>query len=115
MDVALRQGEIAAGTAVSFAIQTENAGSHPTFDLSCANAGDVKQPLTLHPGDRSGTAQLDFAGEGILFLSVDPGSVGHSGCQLVATVTVEETGASDPYTLGRVIRLPHIERFLADR
>ena len=82
MDVALRQGEIPAGTAASFAIQTENAGSHPTVDLSCANAGDVKQPLTLHPGDRSGTAQLDFAGEGILFLSVDPGSVGHSGCQL---------------------------------
>jgi hypothetical protein len=54
---------------------------------------------------------LDFAGEGILFLSVDPGSVGHSGCQFVATITVEETGASDPYTLGRIIRLPHIERF----
>jgi hypothetical protein len=112
MDVALRQGEIPAGTTATFAIQTEHAGSYPTVDLSCASAGDVKQPLTLHPGDRSGTAQLDFAGEGILFLSVDPGSVGRSGCEFVATITVEGTGASDPYTLGRVIRLPHIERFL---
>ena len=111
-DVALREAEIAAGTPVSFAIQTENAGSHPTFDLSCANAGDVKNRLVLQPGDRNGSAQLDFAGEGVLFLSLDPGSVGHSGCQLDATVTVEETGTSDPYTLGRVIRLPHIERFL---
>jgi len=111
-NVALRQREIAAGAPVSFAIQTENAGSHPTFSLSCANAGDVKNPLALHPGDRSGTAQLDFAGEGTLFLSVDPGSVGHSGCQLEATVIVDETGASDPYTLGRIIRLPHIEKFL---
>jgi hypothetical protein len=31
---------------------------------------------------------------------------------LDATLTVDETGASDPYTLGRVIRLPHIERLL---
>ena len=72
----------------------------------------MKHPLALHPGERNGSAQLDFAGEGVLFLSLDPGSVGQSGCQLVATATLEETGASDPYTLGRVIRLPHIERFL---
>ena len=112
MDVALRQGEIAAGTAVSFALETENAGAHPTVALTCTNAGDVKHPLALHPGERNGSAQLDFAGEGVLFLSLDPGSVGQSGCQLVATATLEETGTSDPYTLGRVIRLPHIERFL---
>jgi len=48
----------------------------------------------------------------VLFLSVDPGSVGHSGCQLEATLTVNEAGTSDPYSLGRVIRLPHIETFL---
>ena len=111
-DVALHPGEVAAGGAVSFAIQTENASSSPTFDLTCASAGDVKKPLSLHPGDRIGNAQLDFAGEGILFLSLDPGSVGRSGCQLEATVTVEETGSSEAYPLGRVIRLPHIEKFM---
>ena len=111
-DVALHPGEITAGSAVSFALQTENAGDHPTVALSCANPGDVKQPLALRPGERNGSAQLDFAGEGVLYLSLDPGTVGRSGCQLLATATIEETGASDPYTLGRVIRLPHIERFL---
>ncbi len=111
-DVALRQGEILAGTAASFAIRTEYAGPYPTVDLNCANAGYVKQPLSLHPGERSGTAQLDFAGEGTLYLSLDPGSVGQSGCQLRVTATTEETGTSDPYTLGRVIRLPRIEKFL---
>jgi hypothetical protein len=112
MDVVLRQGEIAAGTTVSFAVETENAGAHPTVALTCSNAGDVKRPLALQPGERNGSAQLDFAGEGVLYLSLDPGSVGQSGCQLVATATLEETGTSDPYTLGRVIRLPHIEKFL---
>jgi hypothetical protein len=110
-DVALRQGEIAAGGPVSFSIRTENAGSNPDFELRCANEGDAKKPLSLHPGERTGTAQLDFAGEGILFLSLDPGSVGRSGCQLEAAVTADETGASEPYPLGRVIRLPHIEKF----
>jgi hypothetical protein len=111
-DVALRQGEIAAGGPVSFSIQTENPGSNPGFELSCANQGDAKKPLSLHPGERAGTAQLDFAGEGILFLSVDPGSVGRSGCQLEAMISADETGASQPYTLGRVIRLPHIQKFV---
>jgi hypothetical protein len=110
-DVALRQGEIAGGGPVSFSIQTENAGSNPGFELSCANQGDAKKPLSLHPGERAGTAQLDFAGEGILFLSVDPGSVGRSGCQLEAMISADETGASQPYILGRVIRLPHIQKF----
>lgn len=111
-DVALRQGEIAAGGPVSFSIQTENAGSNPGFQLSCANQGEAKKSLSLHPGERAGTAQLDFAGEGILFLSVDPGSVGRSGCQLEAMVSADETGASQPYALGRVIRLPHIQKFV---
>jgi len=111
-DVALRQGEIAAGGPVSFSIQTENAGSNPEFELSCSNQGDAKKPLSLHPGERVGTAQLDFEGEGILFLSVDPGLVGRSGCQLQATVTADETGASEAYSLGRVIRLPHIQEFV---
>jgi hypothetical protein len=110
-DVELRPGELAAGSPLSFAIQTENAGSYPTFDLGCTSTDDVKKPLTLHPGDRIGTAQLDFTGEGNLFLSMDPGTVGYPGCQLVATVTNADTGASDPYILGLVIRLPHIVSF----
>ena len=111
-DVALRQGEIAAGGPVSFSIQTENAGSNPGFELSCSNQGDAKKSLSLHPGERVGTAQLDFAGEGILFLSVDPGSVGRSGCQLEASVSADETGVSEPFSLGRLIRLPHIAKFM---
>jgi hypothetical protein len=112
VDVALHPGEIAAGAAVSFALSTENAGTHPTVALTCENPNDVKRPLALRPGEREGSAELDFAGEGTLYLSLDPGFVGQSGCQLLAQATVEDTGASDPHLLGRVIRLPHIEKFL---
>ena len=37
--------------------------------------------------------------------------VGQSGCQLAATITTDSAGSSDPTVLGRVIRLPRIEKF----
>ena len=110
-DVLLSEGEIPAGAAISFSLLTHNVDAHPALSLSCANDGFVKAPLVLHPGDRTASAQLDFAGEDGLFLSVDPGVVGQSGCQLAATITTDSAGSSDPTVLGRVIRLPRIEKF----
>ncbi len=34
-----------------------------------------------------------------------------SGCQLAAVITTDSTGSSDPTVLGRLIRLPRIEKF----
>ena len=110
-DVHLDQGEIPAGAPTSFSLLTRNVDAHPALSLTCANEGFVKAPLVLHPGDRTVNAQMDFAGEDGLFLSVDPGVVGQSGCQLAATITTESTGTSDPTVLGRLIRLPRIEKF----
>ncbi len=111
-DVALRSGEIPAGAPMSFALRAENLGTHPVVQLACGDAAETKQELTLHPGDRQGTAQLDFAGENVLFLSLDPGSVGDSGCRLEAVVTTSEAGSSGPYRLGRIVRLPRIFKFI---
>jgi hypothetical protein len=46
-----------------------------------------------------------------LFLSLDPGAVGQSGCTLTAVIEVESLGKSDAFTLGKVVRLPRIENF----
>jgi hypothetical protein len=110
-DVHLNEGEIPAGSAISFSLLARNVDAHPALSLTCANEGFVKAPMVLHPGDRTTAAQLDFAGEDGLFLSVDPGVVGLSGCQLAATLTTDSTGSSDPTVLGRLIRLPRIEKF----
>jgi hypothetical protein len=110
-DVRLAEGELPAGGAISFSLLTQNADGPPTLSLTCANEGFVKTPLVLHPGDRTAAAQLDLAGESGMFLSVDPGIVGQSGCQLAATLSTASTGSSDPSLLGRVIRLPRIEKF----
>ncbi len=110
-DVALRSGEVPSGTPVSFAIHTENVDGPPTLSLACEDAGSTRQTLALHPGDKDGAATLDFAGENLLFLSLDPGKVGQSGCALAASITTPDAGTSAAYTLGRVVRLPRIEKF----
>ncbi|MGO8792574.1 MAG: hypothetical protein ACLQVL_35020 [Terriglobia bacterium] len=110
-DIVLSEGEIPAGAPISFSLTTRNTDAHPALSLTCANDGFAKIPLLLHPGDRTPVAQLDFAGEDGLFLSVDPGVVGQSGCHLAATIATESAGTSDPTVLGNVIRLPRIEKF----
>jgi hypothetical protein len=110
-DVQLSQGEIPAGAETSFSLLTRNIDAHPTLALSCANDGFIKSPVVLHPGDRTTNAQLDFSGEDGLFLSLDPGVVGQSGCNLTATLFTDGVGSSDPVILGRLIRLPRIEKF----
>jgi hypothetical protein len=109
--VLLSEGEIPAGAATSFSLLTRNLDAHPALSLNCANEGFTKAPMVLHAGDRTTSAQLDLAGDDGLFLSVDPGVVGQSGCKLTATITTLSTGSSDPTVLGRVIRLPRIEKF----
>ncbi len=110
-DVALRPGEVPSGTPVSFAIHTENVDAPPSLSLACEDAGTMRRPVSLHPGDKDGDATLDFAGENLLFLSLDPGTIGQSGCVLAAAMTTPDAGTSAPYTLGRVMRLPRIEKF----
>ena len=110
-DVKLRAGEIPVGSAVSFALRAENLEGRPQLSLACANEGYAKQPLSLRSGDKNGASQLEFAGEGLLYLSLDPGVVGQTGCQLSATITTDSTGNSDPFALGRIIRLPRLAKF----
>jgi hypothetical protein len=110
-NIALQPGEIPSGSAVSFAIQAENVGAQPALALACRDASDTRQAVTLRPGDKTRDAELDFAGQGVLFLSLDPGTVGQSGCVLTASLDSPDTGDSNPYALGHVIRLPRIEKF----
>jgi hypothetical protein len=109
-DVALHDGEVPAGQGASFALNVQNAGNRPTVKLSCNSEVETRQKISLAVGDKSGPAQLDRTGQNTLFLSVDPGVVGDSGCALVAQVSANDTGDSDPYDFGQVIRLPRIEK-----
>ena len=109
--VQLQHGEIPSGMTVSFAVRADNTDSRPGIQLQCKDDGSTRKKLTLYPGDHQDGAELDAAGQGVLFLSLDPGVVGQSGCELIATIIGEPAGNSDPYPLGRVVLLPRIQKF----
>jgi hypothetical protein len=108
-DVALRPGELPVGVPVSFVIHATGLGARPTIRLACASDETRRMAVGLDQDD--GHATLALAGDEKLFLSIDPGRVGQSGCVVSAIVDNEATGASDPYQLGRIVRLPRIDRF----
>ena len=110
-DVALRTNELPANLAISFSIRTENAGNQPALHLACADSAETQAALNLHPGSEDPRVRLDATGDNTLFLSLDPATVGHSGCELEASLSAPDTGSSDPYKLGRIVRLPRIEQF----
>ncbi len=114
--VTLAPDELPAEATVGFAVRVGNAGARPSLDLFCQNSSQTKHAFRLQPGDDGGGVQFDYTGADTLFLSLEPGAIGESGCLLTAEITDPETGGSDPYGIGRVIRLPRIDRFsLSDR
>lgn len=109
--IELSEKEIPARSEVSFAIQGEYFDSRSRLHLECESPDDTLQPLNLTPGERDGANSLDFAGGTTLFLSMNARAVGQSGCDLMATLTDSDSGTSDPYSLGTVVRLPRIDKF----
>ncbi len=109
--VELGKDELPAGFPVSFALKTRNLTSAPVLKLECDSEAAGAPLLTLKPGEASENAKLDLAGEGVLFLSLDPGKIGPAGCNLTAIVESSVVGASQPFVLGHVVRLPQIEKF----
>ncbi len=108
--VAVRDGEIPAGSWVNYVLRVDPAGSSASLTLQCAEPARSVQPIKLHVGEKQSSAQLVAAGDA-WFLSLDPGAVGQSGCTLMAMMESEDLGKSDPFSLGKVVRLPRIETF----
>ena len=112
----LREDEIPAGVRVGFKIDVKNLGSPPSLELACVPAGKPFQAaLTLRDGQRQGTASFNLTGNDTLFLSLDPGGLYVPDCFLTARLKDRTRGLSNNYRLGKVIRLPRIERFVMTR
>ena len=112
----LREGDIPSGVPVGFSIEVENFGSPTSIELGCSLEGKPFQAsLTLGVGQNQGTASLGLTGNDTLFLSLDPGDLFAPNCLLTARLTDPTRGISDDYSLGTVIRLPQIKRFVIQR
>ena len=112
LGVEIGADELPAGIPAGLVLNLDRVhdSARPRVDLRC-ETGELKKALTLSAGTPVAGASLTTAGPGALYLSVDPGAVGYPGCKLSATVIVEPDGRSDPYVLGRVIRVPRLEKF----
>jgi len=110
LGVELAEGELPAGVFAGFSLRVEPLEGTPTARVEC-----LEEELTI----RAETARVDEARSslrfrqagGALFLSLDPGAVGRPGCTLSLVVSTEAQGRSEPFELGRVVRLPRIEKF----
>lgn len=104
--------ELPAGTTAGLVLAVNHLRdtSRPRLELSC-ETGELRRSLTLSPGEPVGGVSLTFAGPGALYLSVDPGTVGYAECRLAATIILDPEGRSDPFVLGRVIRVPRLDKF----
>jgi hypothetical protein len=112
LGIELAPDELPAGTAAGLALAVDQLhdSTRQRLELGC-EAGELRKSLTLSAGEPSGGASLTSAGPGALYLSVDPGAVGYAGCRLSATVMEDPEGRSDPFILGRVIRVPTLDKF----
>ena len=103
--------ELPSGIPAGLALTVNDLHDVPLqLELGCKTGG-LRHSLRISEGETSTGASLTFAGPGTLYLSVDPGVVGYAGCNLQATVILDPEGRSDPFVLGRVIRVPRLDKF----
>jgi hypothetical protein len=112
LGVEIGADELPADTAAGLVLTVANLhdSTRPRLELGC-QTGELRHALTLSPGTPATGAILTSAGPGALYLSVDPGTVGYPGCQLSATAIEDPEGPSDPFILGRVVRIPRLDSF----
>ena len=106
--VALVPGELPADATVNFAFTVRHAPAATAIQVSCQSPDEQVRAVTLHPGESSGTQELDAGGNGLFYLAAVPGKIGSPGCRLRMTVADPVDGDSDPYDLGRIVQLPRI-------
>ena len=111
LGIELRSDELPADTFVTYSVRVQNLDGPATARIACLDATQTLAEQELRPGEKSPAARLDRAGSGGLFLSLMPGAIGQPGCELSARVDTASAGESDGWKLGRIARLPKIEKF----
>jgi hypothetical protein len=108
-DVQLAAGELPGGLYLSAMMRVEHLQSNSVVRLTCQAPGAAT--LELHLGERSGLLSLQQLAPDQIFLSFDTNRW-LNGCMLTATVANGREGASDPYKLGTIVRVPEIDQFV---
>jgi hypothetical protein len=108
MDITLHNGELPSGYFLSTMLKVRNLDPGSAVKLSCAAEGSAE--VKVRVGEQSSAASLQQLSADQLFLSFDS-SAWPSGCLVTARVDEGDSGVSEPFQIGRIIRVPKIESF----
>ena len=109
-NVQLDKGELPGGVFMSAMLRARQIQSNSVVKLACTEPGAT---VTLHLGERSGPISLQQLAPDQLFLSFDT-SAWLQGCDLTATIANGSEGESDAYPMGRIVRVPKIDKLDID-
>jgi hypothetical protein len=107
-DVQLATGELPGGMYLSAMMRVEHLQSNSMVKLGCEQTGGAS--VTLRLGERSGPSSFQQLAPDQVFLSFDT-SPWLNGCLLQAVIANGSEGESDPYRIGRIVRVPMIDSF----
>jgi len=111
LGIELGEGELPAGSFAGFSLRVEPLESPPSAKVECAEKHLTIRAETARLDEPRAAVRLRQTGAGTLYLTFDPGAVGQAGCTIVVQVGTDTQGWSDPFELGKVIRLPRIDSF----
>jgi hypothetical protein len=108
MAIQLRSNEFPASYTLSASINVKNVQPASVLGLGCF--GDANPRLLLHPGEETDAGSLQNIGTDSYFLAVETARW-PAGCSVQARWDNAGAGRSEPFTLGRLIRIPQVDSF----
>lgn len=108
MDITLHSGELPSGYFLSTMLRVRNLDADSTVKLTCATEGSAE--VSVRVGEHLSGASLQQLSADQLFLSFDS-SAWPSGCLVTARIDEGNNGLSEPFQIGRIIRVPKIDSF----
>jgi hypothetical protein len=108
MDISLHPGELPSGYFLSTMLRVKNVEPGSSVKLGCTSG--TSSEVGVRIGEQTSGASLQQLTPDQLFLSFDS-SAWPSGCIVTARVDSGSDGQSEPFQLGRIVRVPKIENF----
>ena len=108
IEVSLHPGELPSGYFLSTMLKVKNVEPGGSVKLGCAAGTSTEVAVRI--GEQLPTASLQQLAPDQLFLSFDS-SAWPSGCIVTARIDGGSDGESEPFQLGRIVRVPKIENF----
>lgn len=108
MEISLLPNEFPAGYTLAGMLDVKNVGANSILKLACA--GGSGSGTLLHLGQQTSSYSLQQLSQDELYLLFDT-SLLPAGCSLEAVLDSGREGESQPFTLARIVRLPHVDSF----